>query len=76
MALINRSPIVMIGHSLRDLNTKELLEHRDPGLPGYIVAPDIGSFDSRRFASRGLLIVRSDADTFLSSVASAIGLGV
>jgi len=74
MSLLNRSPVVIVGHSLRDMNTKGLLEYRDPDLPGYIVAPDISSFDDRRFTSRGLRVVRSDADTFFSSVASAMGL--
>lgn len=30
-----------------------------------------GSFDERRYTSRGLRVVRSDADTFLDSLAAA-----
>lgn len=70
--LLAGSPLVIVGHSLRDANTKTLLEFRGPATPGYVVAPDLGSFDDRRFMSQGLRPVKADADSFFESLASQI----
>ena len=70
--LMKTAPIIVVGHSLRDVNTKALLGLRDGSLPGYIIAPDIGSFDVRRFGSRGLRAVRSDAEAFFATLHSEL----
>lgn len=73
-SLVSATPLVIVGHSLRDLNTRELLRHRPAHVPCYVVAPDIGSFDERRLARRGFRSVKSDADTFFRQMAAEVGL--
>jgi len=74
--LMKTAPIIVVGHSLRDANTKALLQLRDGGMPGYIVAPDLGSFDVRRFDGLGLRSVRSEAEGFLEEINEKLGTAV
>lgn len=74
--LMKTHSVVVVGHSLRDSNTRELLRSRERRVPGYVVAPDIGSFDELRYHARGLQSVKSDAESFLEKLTDVVGAAV
>jgi len=75
-SLMSTHSIVVVGHSLRDSNARELLALRRFNLPGYVVAREMGSFDELRYRARGLRSVKADAESFLEKLAGGIGVGV
>lgn len=69
---ISESPLVVLGHSLRDLNARALVEARPRHLPGFIIGNEIGSFDGPLFEGLGLRVVHADAQTFFHSVSDLL----
>jgi uncharacterized protein DUF4062/SIR2-like protein len=62
--LLDTNALVVVAHSLRDINVKALVKGRSRRLPGYIVGNEIGTFDALRFKQLGLEPIFTDAETF------------
>jgi hypothetical protein len=72
--LVTTRSMVVVGHSLRDSNARDLL--RSPNrLQGYVVAPDTGAFDEARFLAQDLRSVKCDADAFFGSLVEQLATG-
>jgi hypothetical protein len=72
LQVVNTSPIVIVGSSLRDDFFRSLIYARDKHLPGYIVSPTIGSLDKLQYRDVGLNVINADADSFFQALAYAI----
>jgi hypothetical protein len=70
--IMKSHPVIVIGSSLRDASANALLDLAGAGLQGYIVAPDLGSFDLKRFRSRGLKPIVAGGDDFMDAVAAGV----
>lgn len=64
---MEQAPVVVIGHSMRDLNTQKLLGGRKASAKGYLIAPRIGDFQATKARGFGLTALDLDADTFFGS---------
>jgi Domain of unknown function (DUF4062)/SIR2-like domain len=69
---LGRSTLIVVGSSLRDVNSKSLIQLAHARPSGYVVAPNLQSFDIKRIERVGLRPIDSDADAFLEALANEV----
>ncbi|HEX8643276.1 MAG TPA: DUF4062 domain-containing protein [Allosphingosinicella sp.] len=70
--LLQRHPVAVVGHSLRDDRMRRLLSQRRRDVPGVYVSPVPDPLDAILLERFGLEMVRATADEFLASLASSL----
>jgi len=74
--LMGTRTLVTVGHSLRDISTKSLLDKCPSHLLGYFVGYHISSFDKLQLKGRGLIAIDADANSFFRELGKLFGLDV
>jgi len=70
-ALLETSPVAVVGHSLRDDRMRRLLSRRRRDLPGVYVSPVVDPLDAILLERFALRAVRASADSFMTALAQA-----
>lgn len=65
--ILASEPLVVVGHSMRDANIKQIMNSRD-GSRGVYVAPDLGRFETLRIERFGFMLVDAFATDFFEAL--------
>lgn len=70
---VTRSPVLVVGSSLRDTAVKMLLSDSMRAVRGYIVSPDMNEFQRLQYRRLNLVPVEATADAFFRRLAAEVG---
>lgn len=66
--VLSNSSLVVVGSSMRDVNTKWIADSRNKDIPGVYVSPQLDELDRILLKRYNLEGIKSDADTYMASI--------
>ncbi|HEX6186153.1 MAG TPA: DUF4062 domain-containing protein [Pyrinomonadaceae bacterium] len=70
---VTRSPVLIVGSSLRDTAIKKLFSDAEGAIRGYIVSPEINPFERHQYQRLNLQPIDEKADDFFRQLSVAAG---
>ncbi|HEY0006005.1 MAG TPA: SIR2 family protein [Pyrinomonadaceae bacterium] len=72
LELVQNSPLLVVGSSLRDMHMKQLIFARGKGREGYIVTPRVNPYERLRYEGFNLTPIRTYADIFFRALTDEV----